>query len=81
MEPLVQSQGTNNMQISLSVVRSEEAALQLAVEKGLITKPLLLDFSLFSLTAHTQAVYRVVLLVPIGKAYRMCGSSFFLACR
>lgn len=51
MEPLVQSQGVNNLQISLSVVRSEEAALQLAIEKGILKKPLLLDFSLFGLPA------------------------------
>ncbi|MGD8520881.1 MAG: UUP1 family membrane protein [Desulfobacterales bacterium] len=66
MEPLAQAQGTKNMQISLSVVRSEEAALQSAVEKGILKKPLLLDLSLFSLPAHTQAVYRVALLVPVG---------------
>jgi hypothetical protein len=66
MEPLVQAQGAKNLQISLSVVRSEEAALQLAVEKSILKNPLLLDFSLFSLPAQTQAVYRVALLVPVG---------------
>jgi len=66
MEPLVQAQGTKNLQISLSVVRSEEAALQLAVEKGMLKKPFLLDFSLFNLPVQTQAVYHVALLVPVG---------------
>lgn len=66
IEPLVQARGAKNMQISLSAVRSEEAALELAVEKGIVKKPFLLDFSLFSLPAQTQAVYRVALLVPIG---------------
>ena len=66
MEELVQTQGVKKLHVSLSVVRSEEAALQLAVEKGTIKKPILLDFSLFSLPVQTQAVYRVVLLVPIG---------------
>jgi hypothetical protein len=66
MEPMVQAQGTKNLQISLAVVRSEEAALQLAVDKGVIKKPFLLDFSLFSLPVQTQAVYRVALLVPLG---------------
>ncbi|UCD83048.1 MAG: hypothetical protein JSW26_14865 [Desulfobacterales bacterium] len=65
-EALVQAQGVKRLHISLSVLRSEEAALQLAVEKGIIKKPFLLDFSLFSLPVQTQAVYRVVLLVPIG---------------
>ena len=66
MEPPVQAQGAKNLQISLSVVRSEEAALQLAVEKGMLKKPLLLGYSLFSLPVQTQAVYRVALLVPVG---------------
>ncbi|MBT8365248.1 MAG: UUP1 family membrane protein, partial [Deltaproteobacteria bacterium] len=65
-EALVQAQGVKRLDASLSVVRSEEAALQLAVEKGIIKKPFLLDFSLFGLPVQTQAVYRVVLLVPIG---------------
>jgi hypothetical protein len=66
MEPLVQAQGAKNLKISLSVVRSEEAALQLAVEKGILKKPFLLEYSLFSLPAQTQSVYRVALLVPVG---------------
>ena len=66
MEELVQAQGVKRLHVSLSVVRSEEAALQLAVDKGILKKPILLDFSLFSLPIPTQAVYRVVLLVPIG---------------
>jgi hypothetical protein len=65
-DPLVQTQGAKNLKISLSVVRSEEAALQLAVEKGIIKKPFLLDFSLLSLPAQTRAVYRVALVVPFG---------------
>jgi hypothetical protein len=66
MEELVQAQGIKRLHVSLSVVRSEEATLQLAVEKGILKKPMLLDFSLFSLPVQTQAVYRVILLVPIG---------------
>jgi hypothetical protein len=66
MEDLVQAQGAKNMKVSLSVVRGEEAALQMAIEKGSIKKPFLLEFSLFSLPVQTQAVYRVALLVPVG---------------
>ena len=65
-EPLVQVQGAKNLKVSLSVVRSEEAALQLTVEKGLVKKPFLLEFSLLSLPAQTQAVYRVAMVVPFG---------------
>ncbi|UCE51352.1 MAG: UUP1 family membrane protein [Desulfobacterales bacterium] len=66
MVELVQAQGVKKLNVSMSVVRGEEAALQLAVEKGIIKKPFLLDFSLFSLPVQIQAVYRVLLLVPIG---------------
>lgn len=66
IEPLVETAGVKNLQIFLSIVSSEEAALQQAVEKGMIKKPFLVNFSLFSLPAQTQAVYRVALLVPIG---------------
>jgi hypothetical protein len=37
-----------------------------AVRHGQKTRPLLLKFSLFSLPVKTQAVYRVMLLIPIG---------------
>ncbi len=65
-EPLIQALGAKDARITLSVVRSEEAALQMAVEKGVTKEPFLLDFSLLRLPAQTQAVYRVVLLVPFG---------------
>jgi hypothetical protein len=65
-DKLIQTLGIQEPHVSLSVVRGEEAALQLAVEKGTIKKPFLLDFSLFSLPVQLQAVYRVILLVPIG---------------
>ncbi len=66
MDGLLQTDGTKNMHIQLSVVRGEEAALQLALEKPTIPKPFLLDFSLFTLPVQIQAVYRVLLQVPIG---------------
>ena len=65
-EKLAQAEGVKKLRVSFSVVRTEEAALQLAVKKGIVKKPILLDFSLFSLPVQTQAVYRVILIVPIG---------------
>jgi hypothetical protein len=65
-EKLVQAEGIKKLHVSLSVVRTEEATLQIAVKKGIVKKPILLDFSLFSLPVQTQAVYRVILIVPIG---------------
>jgi hypothetical protein len=66
MEPLVQSQGTQNVAVTISVSRSEEPALHAALGKGEMQKPFLLEFSLFSLPIETQAVYRVILLLPVG---------------
>jgi hypothetical protein len=66
MEELVQAQGAKGLKVSMSVVRGEEATLQLAVDRGVIKKQFLLDFSLFGLPVQIQAVYRVLLLVPMG---------------
>jgi hypothetical protein len=48
------------------VSRSEEPALQAVLETGELKKPFLLGFSLFSLPIETQAVYHVILMVPVG---------------
>ena len=66
MEPLVQSQGTKNLAATVSVSRSEEPAIQAALETEGMKKPFLLDFSLFSLPIETQSVYHVILLLPVG---------------
>lgn len=66
MEPLVLSQGVKNLSVNLSVARSEEAAVQAALDTGESKKSLFVEFSLFSLPIETQAVYQVVLLVPVG---------------
>ncbi|MGD2097112.1 MAG: UUP1 family membrane protein [Desulfobacterales bacterium] len=66
MEPLVLSQGAKNVVVNLSVARSEEAAVKAALETGEPKKPFLLEFSLFSLPIETQAVYHVILMVPVG---------------
>jgi hypothetical protein len=66
MEPLVQFQGTKNFAVTVSVSRSEEPALHAALETGEMSKPFLLDYSLFSLPIESQAVYHVILLLPVG---------------
>ena len=40
--------------------------MQTAIAQIGSAKPLLLKFSLFNLPLHTQAVYRVLLLIPVG---------------
>ncbi|MBC8430872.1 MAG: UUP1 family membrane protein [Desulfobacterales bacterium] len=66
MEPLVQSKGAERLDVLFSVSRSEEAAIQSAMERSRIKKPFVLEFSLFSLPLQTQAVYHVILIMPVG---------------
>ena len=66
MEPLLESQGTKNLAVTVSVSRSEEPAIQAVLETEEKKKPFLLVFSLFSLPIETQSVYHVILLLPVG---------------
>jgi hypothetical protein len=66
MEPLALSQGVKNLSVNFSVARSKEAAVQAAIDTGEPKKSFLLEFSLFSLPIETQAVYQVILLIPVG---------------
>lgn len=63
---LVDLEGGSKLRIVVSVSPKVEEAIASAIRKTEISKPLLLKFSLFSLPVTTQAVYRVMLLVPVG---------------
>jgi hypothetical protein len=65
-QPLVQLKGGDKLQVTVSVNLNQEEAVRAATQSGRIKNPLLLEFSLFSLPVHTQAVYRILLLVPVG---------------
>jgi hypothetical protein len=58
--------GGSDLKVTLSVTREMEAAIHTAVVKGRIKKPLLLRLSLLSLPLHSQQVYRILLMVPVG---------------
>jgi hypothetical protein len=58
--------GGNDLRLTLSVNRELEPAMATALVRGRIQKPLLLRFSLLSLPIHTQQVYRILLMVPLG---------------
>ena len=58
--------GGSDLHVTLSVTRELEAAINTAVVRGQIKKPLLLNFSLLSLPLHSQQVYRILLMVPVG---------------
>jgi hypothetical protein len=65
-QPLSRLTGGSDLRLSLSVNRELEAAIATAVVRGQIKKPLLLRFSLLSLPVHSQQVYRILLMVPLG---------------
>jgi hypothetical protein len=58
--------GGSDLKVTLSVTREMETAIHSAVVKGRIKKPLLLRLSLLSLPLHSQQVYRILLMVPVG---------------
>jgi hypothetical protein len=58
--------GGSDLRVTLSATRELEAAISTAVVRGQIKKPLLLNFSLLSLPLHSQQVYRILLMVPVG---------------
>jgi hypothetical protein len=64
--PLIRAEGVDDIRVTLSVALGQEEAIKTAIAGGKIKQPLLLDFSLFSLPVGAQAVYRVLLLLPVG---------------
>ena len=58
--------GGSDLKINLSASRDLEEAIQTAVVRGKIKKPLLLQFSLLSLPLHSQQVFKVLFMVPVG---------------
>jgi hypothetical protein len=65
-DKLVHLEGGDNLSVTISVSPNIEEAVASAIRRAQITKPFLYRFSLFSLPVNTQAVYRVILLVPVG---------------
>jgi hypothetical protein len=65
-QKLVELEGARNLTYVLSVSPKLEEAIAGAVRRMEISHPFLLKFSLFSLPVHTQAVYKIMLLVPVG---------------
>jgi hypothetical protein len=64
--PPASVEGADNLQVVFSARPMVERALTAAVNRAGGAYPTLLKFSLFSLPVSTQAVYRVLLLVPVG---------------
>lgn len=65
-QKMVRLEGGDNLDTVVSISPNIEEGLLAAVRRAQHGKPFLYRFSLFSLPVGTQAVYRVLLLVPIG---------------
>ena len=63
---LAQLQGGSKLNLTLSVSPKVDEGITSVAFRGEISKPLLLKFSLFSLPVNTQAVFRILLTIPIG---------------
>jgi len=65
-ESFVELEGGNKLDITVSLAPNQEDAIQAAMLQSQFAAPRFLEFSLFGLPLDTQAVYRVLLMVPLG---------------
>jgi hypothetical protein len=65
-EPLVRVEGGNNVDVNFAVQQNFLDAMSIAEQRAQVEGSVLVDFSLFSLPIRTQAVYSVILMIPIG---------------
>ena len=65
-EPLVNVEGGSNVQVQFSVQENNLDTVAIAETQAAKQGATLIDFSLYSLPIQTQAVYSVLLMIPIG---------------
>ena len=65
-EPLVSVEGGSNVEVNFAVKKNFVDAVAIAEQRAELAGSALVEFSLFSLPIQTQAVYSVLLMVPIG---------------
>lgn len=65
-EPLVSVEGGSNVDVGFAVQRYHLDTMEIAQERAAGKSAALVDFSLFSLPIQTQAVYSVILMIPLG---------------
>lgn len=65
-EPLVTLEGGSNLQVEFAVQENHIDAVSIAETQAAQQGVNMIDFSLYSLPIQTQAVYSVVLMIPIG---------------
>ena len=64
--PLIQVQGARNPEVQISVQSDAVAAMEVAERRAELRDSRMVEFSLFALPIQTQAVYGIMLLIPIG---------------
>lgn len=65
-EPLINVIGGSNVQVSFAVQDNQLDAVSIANSRSAQRGSKLIDFSLYSLPIQTQAVYSILLMIPIG---------------
>jgi hypothetical protein len=65
-EPLINVEGGSDVQVSFAVQDNQLDAVSIANSQATRHGAALIDFSLYSLPISTQAVYSVLLMIPIG---------------
>ena len=65
-EPLVSVEGGSNVQVDFAVQQNHLDAVAIAETQAAQRGTSAIDFSLYSLPIQTQAVYAVLLMIPIG---------------
>ena len=65
-EPLVAVEGGSNVEVDFAVQQNHLDAVAIAESQSAKQGATLIDFSLYSLPIQTQAVYAVLLMIPVG---------------
>lgn len=65
-DSLVHVDGGSSVEVDLAVSRNQLSAVGVAEERARITRSRAIEFSVFGLPIKTQAVYAILLTIPIG---------------
>ncbi len=71
-EEMLRIKGADNVHYEITVRPSETESMEAARNLGKAMNPHLLEFSLLSLPIQTQAVYQVLVTVPVGALLLVC---------
>ncbi|MEO0997795.1 MAG: UUP1 family membrane protein, partial [Pseudomonadota bacterium] len=65
-DPLVAVDGGSNVEVSIAVQKNILSAVTVAEERARLQRSKAIEFSIFGLPIRTQAVYAILLTIPIG---------------